>query len=308
MPAKSDTVYQVSGWIRTHQVAGQGMAFIAVYQYDAEGKLIRYRDFAKAYTTSPWQRYDYRFTPDPGVVRLHVMAGLYQARGTAWFDDVRLGDVTGVESRPLNTSTGTPAGGLEVSPEQIGAFDASFPLKRARSLRTASGQHVVREPIEWQGELRGWAASGVIGYDNARWVPLIETSDRYGRPRGAAAAMILNYAGFYAGSSWAYVGIENVDLLEDRQGPMAHGLGEVAKFMLEKLYLRNLVTDHRLYRDGEPVTVSVVVDNRGSEDRRVRVRFSLRGPGKRSDGSTRPCSARRSWNRYPWCRTSRGFT
>ncbi|OHB85265.1 MAG: hypothetical protein A2V98_14970 [Planctomycetes bacterium RBG_16_64_12] len=278
--AEPGTVYRVSGWVRTHQVSGPGMAFMALYQYDAGGKLVRFCDFAKVYNTTPWQRYDYRFTPDPGVVRLHVMAGLYQAQGTAWFDDLRLGDVTGVESRPMNTATGTPADGLEVSPEQIGVFDASFPLKRACSLRTASGQHVVGEQIERQGELRGWAASGVIGYDNARWVPLLETYDRYDRPRGAAAAMILNYDGFYAGSSWAYFGIQNVDLWKDRQGPMAHALGEVAKFMLRELFLRNLTSDHRLYREGEPVTVSVVVDNRGPGDRPVRVRFSLKRPAE----------------------------
>jgi hypothetical protein len=215
------------------------------------------------------------------------MAGLYQARGTAWFDDIRLGNVTGVEFRPINTSTGTPADGLEVAPEQIGAFDASFPLKRACSLHRAPGQQVVPEAVERQGEFRGWAASGVIGYDNARWVPLLETRDRYGRPRGAAAAMILNYAGFYAGSPWAYFGVENLDLFESRRGPVADALGNVAKFMLQRLFLRNLATDHRLYREGEPVAVSVVVDNRGLEDRRVRVRFSLNKPGQTQTLATR---------------------
>ncbi|HUT88613.1 MAG TPA: beta-galactosidase trimerization domain-containing protein [Thermoguttaceae bacterium] len=278
LPAEPGTVYRLSGWVRTDQVTGPGMAFIALYQYAADDQLVRFRDFARISGTTEWQRYDYRFTPDPGVTRLHVKAGLYQARGTAWFDDLRLGNVTGVEFRPMNTSTGTPADGLDVSPAQIGAFDASFPLKRACTLKTAPGQHVVREPVERKGDLRGWAASGVIGSDNARWIPLLQTYDRYGRPRGAAAAMILNYKGFYAGSCWAYFGVENVDLLEDPQGPTASAIAQVARFMRRKLFLRNLATDHRLYREGEPVTASVVVDNRGSEERPVRLRFSLAGP------------------------------
>lgn len=289
LAAEPMTVYRLSGWIRTDQVTGRGMAFLALYQYDAEGELVTFSDFASVHGTTDWQRYDYRFTPDAGVVRLHVKAGLYEANGTAWFDDVRLGDVTGVEFRPINTSTGEPGDGLEVAPAQIGVFDASFPLKRACSLRTAPGQHVVEQEIEREGELRGWAASGVIGYDNARWVPLVETFDRYDRPRGAAAAMVLNYKGFYAGSSWAYSGVENVDLFRDPQGPMARALGEAARFMVRGLFLRNLATDHRLYRAGEPVTVSVRVDNRGFEGRRVRVRFSL----ARAGDTDRPVTASR---------------
>jgi hypothetical protein len=278
VPATPGTVYRLSGWVRTRRVVGSGMAFMALYQYDEEDKLVEFRDFVKIHGTTAWQRYDYRFTPSAGVTRLHVKAGLYQAHGTAWFDDVRLGNVTGIEFRPMNTSTGTPADGLEVSPAQIGVFDPSFPLKRACTLRTAPGQHVIREPIERDGELRGWAACGVIGYDDARWIPLLQTFDRYGRRRGAAAAMTLNYRGFYAGSCWAYLGVENVDLLKDPEGPTASAIAQVAEFLLRKLFLHNLTTDHRLYRDGEPVTASVAVENRGCEDRRVRLRFSLAGP------------------------------
>ena len=44
----------------------------------------------------------------------------------------------------------------------------------------------------------------------ARWVPLLETYDRLQRPRGAAAAMILNHDGVYAGSTWAFFALDQL--------------------------------------------------------------------------------------------------
>ena len=82
--------------------------------------------------------------------------------------------------KPLNTASGKPLDGLELSREQIGIFDASFPLKRARRLQTAEGQTVVTamESIEC-GEFDGWSASGVVGFDRRggfrSWTPSTAT-------------------------------------------------------------------------------------------------------------------------------------
>lgn len=277
--AQPGTSYRISAWMRTRDVRGQGMAYLAVYQHDEQGRMIDFRDFATARNTTDWREYHYDFTPRPNVRRLRIQAGLYNATGTMWVDDVRLGNVTGVTSTAINTSTGKPADGLEVAPEQIGIFDPSFPLKRVASLRTAAGQLVLREPIDLAGEFEGWAASGVIGYDQARWIPLVEGFDRYGRRRGPVGAMILNYGGFYSGSCWAYFGIENQDLFADPESAAARGLQQAAGFLRRELFLRNLATDQRLYRAGETITASVVVDNRGAGEQAVRVRFTM-GPGR----------------------------
>ena len=276
LPCKPGGTYRITGWMRTRGVTGLGMAFMAVYQHDAAGKLVEFRDFAVARGTTGWQPFSYDFTPQPRVARLRIPLGLYQASGTAWFDDIRLGDVTAMNYRPMNTATGKPADGLEVAPTQIGVFDASFPLKRARSIRTAPGQSVVSRAVELSGDFQGWAASGVIGYDNARWIPLLAAYDRYGRPRGAAGAMVVNYQGFYSGSCWAYFGVENVDLFRDPKSAAAQALQDVARFLVRKTFLRNLKTDHRLYRRGEPVVVSVTMENRGSRPQRGKLVVALR--------------------------------
>ncbi len=288
LPAEPGKTYRISGWMRTRDVNGAGIAFIAIYQHDAAGKLVEHRDFASTRGTTPWQFYTHVFTPKPQVARLHVFFGFYLAHGTAWFDDIRLVETTGLQFRPMNTSTGKPGDGLAVAPTQIGIFDPSFPLKRARKIRTAPDQHVLREAVEHsphpsplpqgEGTVSGWAASGLVGYDNARWVPLLETFDRYGRPRGAAGAMLLHYNGPFAGSFWAYFGAENVDLWAETDGPAARGLQQIARFMLRKTFLHNLATDHRLYRKDEPVRAAVVVDNHGTQEFRGAVRFELFAP------------------------------
>jgi hypothetical protein len=275
LSAKPGTTYHVSCWMRASEVNGPGMAFMALYQFDAAGKLVEFADFAVARGTTPWRRHDYAVTPAAGVARLSLRLGLYQAQGTAWFDDIRMADVTGIEFRPMNTALGKPEDGLNVAPEQIGVFDPSYPLRRARQLKTAAEQQVIGQPIDLQGDWQGWAASGVVGYDDARWVPLLETYDRYGRCRGPAAAMTLHYNGNYAGSSWAYFGIENADLLADSHGPMARALQDVARFMVRGLFLHNLATGHRLYRADEPPAASVLVENQGAGPKQARVEFTM---------------------------------
>jgi len=197
--------------------------------------------------------------------------------------------------RPMGSARGKPMNELKLEPEQLGMFDASFPLKRACRLAAAQGQRIVRPSVELRCELQGWAASGIEGdyanngHDflkakiatNARWLPLLETYDRYGRPRGAAAAMLLNLAGFYAGSNWAYFGVENVDLFADPSGPGAQALQDAARFLVRGVYLAELNLAKRLLREGEPIEAQAVVRNTGVRPQSVWVAFSVGTAGKR---------------------------
>ncbi len=274
LPAQPGAEYRISAWMRSQDVVGLGYAFMAVYQYGAAGKMVDFRDFGTARGTTPWRQHVYTFTAQEDAARLHVMLGLYNAQGTAWFDDFRLAEITGLAFEPMNTARGQPEDGLLVSPAQLGMFDASFPLKRVRGLRSAPGQHVVDSGVDVPCSATGWAASGVTGADDARWIPLLETYDTYGRPRGAVAALLLHYRGFYSGSCWMYCGVDNQDLFGDPHSELARTLQNAAKFMIRKTFLRNLTTDHRLYRPGETVQAKVTVDNRGPRPQTVEVRFA----------------------------------
>ena len=117
---------------------------------------------------------------------MRVQAGLFRKSGTASFDDVRLVDLEEIGFEPINTSWGEPADGLEVATDQLGMFDPSYPLRRGCRVRTSPGQDVVTAEVQINEPIEGWAASGVVGNDQARWIPLLEVMDRYGRPRGPA--------------------------------------------------------------------------------------------------------------------------
>ena len=261
--------YRASGAVRATQLAGPGIAYIAVYQLDAQENIVEFRDFAVVREPGDWQSFEYHFVPTHRVDHVRVQWGFYMKSGVAFFDEVRLFDLTDVIYQPLNTSTGEPGDGLRVQPEQIGIFDPSYPLKRATQLRTAAGQSVVQGPLTLTQPWRGWAAAGVMGHDQARWIPLLETLDRYGHLRGPAGAMLLHYGGYYAGSNWVFFGVDNVDLFADPHGAAAQVLQQAARFLASKIYLRNLQTNLALYRSGESVQASVVVDNRSRADQSV---------------------------------------
>ena len=120
LPAQPGAEYRIAAWMRSQDVAGQGYAFMAVYQYDAAGKMVAFRDFGFARGTTPWRQHVYTFTAQRGAVRLHVMLGLYNAQGTAWFDDFRLAEITGLAFEPMNTARGRPEDGLVVSARPVG--------------------------------------------------------------------------------------------------------------------------------------------------------------------------------------------
>ena len=278
LPAVPGRSYEVSAWVKTEAVTGGGIAFVAMYQYDDAGALVEFRDFAAVRGTTPWTRYVHVFTPRSNVARLHLSFGLYQARGNAWIDDLRLCDVTGLAFRPMNTATGNPQDGLETLPLTLGMFDADYPLKRVAAARTARGQYVVPDGLEVAGPLSGWAASGTVG-EGDRWVPLLEGRDRYGRSRGAVAALLIHHAGPFAGSCWAYFGADNVDLLADPHGPGARALAGIARFLARGSSLTSLTTDRRLYRDGEPVRATATVARRGPAPWRGEVEVALASEG-----------------------------
>ncbi len=210
--------------------------------------------------------------------------------------------------RAMNSATGVALNELKLEPDQIGIFDPSFPLKRVARIRTAPGQQVVRSSIDLPGAFRGWAASGIVGdyanngpgfirkeiRTNARWVPLLEAYDRYGRARGPAASMLLNFDGHYAGSNWAYFGVESADLFDKVEGSTAELLREVVRFLVRGSYLHGTECHRRLYKVGETVTAKTVVANRGRRPLTLRVEFAWGPAGAKqlAQGTVRTVTVR----------------
>jgi hypothetical protein len=256
--------YRLRAAVRTRDIAGPCFAYAALYQHDAEDELVTFRDFAQVRGSSEWTEYAFETTADPRTAVLVVKCGIYRASGTAWFDGFALADVTGIEARPMNTATGQPQDGLVVSPAQIGVFDADYRLRRVQSVQAAAGQTIFPPDVAF-GPVQGWAASGVRGAEQTRWLPLLDTADRYGRPRGPAAALMIHYSGFFAGSAWAYFGVEDQDLFAAGNRAMGAGLCNLVRTMVRGVTLHDLRCDFASYAPGSTAKLSATIENRGAE-------------------------------------------
>ncbi len=274
VPAIPGHRYRIRAAVRTRDISASGFSYLALYQYDAQDKLVEFRDFAQVRGTADWKEYTFDAVAAPSTAVLVVRCGVYQASGTAWFDAFHLADTTGLEAKPMNTATGRPEDGLIVGAAQIGAFDADYRLRRVHSLRAAAGQALFPAAAAC-GPVQGWAAGAVRGVDQTRWTPLLDAFDRYGRPRGAAGALLVHYNGFFSSSAWAYFGVADRDLFTADQPAMLTGLGNLARNMVRGLYLRHPVSDFASYAPGATAKLTVTVENRGATKADVQVRLAL---------------------------------
>ncbi|HOX37767.1 MAG TPA: hypothetical protein PL033_07245 [Candidatus Brocadiia bacterium] len=253
--------YTAEGWMKTREIQGF-YAYMAVYQYDASDKLVEFQDFVQTRGTRDWRRYAYTFTANQMAARIQFQLGIYQATGEAWFDDAKLLDVTAVGNLRINTSEGAPKDGLEVRPDQIGVFDPSFPLKRVSRLVASPDQSIAPGDFELPLAATGWAATAVRGFHAAKYVPILDAVDRFGRSRGPAAAIIHHQEGAFAGSSWGFVGVDNADLFSGDPKCDALLVG-MARRLVEAVYIESIETDKALYSPGEKARVVVTIRNMG---------------------------------------------
>lgn len=272
---KAGQDYLAMGWLRTASIQGDGFAYLAVYQYGEDGKLVEFHDICQVRGTTDWTRYAYGFRAAGGAARIELQCGIYRASGTAWFDDV-----VAIETPPrhqINTSDGQPGDGLVTSPTQIGLCDPSVPLKRVARLAASPGQYVISPAVSLSDPIEGYMATGVTGNDQARWIPLLYAYDRLGRPRGAAGALLIHYAGLYAGSSWACFSVENRDLFARGDRAMGEAFVRTVRHMLRGVFLTRLTPEWASVSDGEANRVSARVCNGGIVPQTVRLRFTFLG-------------------------------
>ncbi len=183
----------------------------------------------------------------------------------------------------MNTARGEPGDALQVTPEQIGVFDAGFPLKRVSYAKAAPDQFILPKDFLADMPLTGWAATTVLGYNDARRVPLLDGYDRFGRLRGSVGSVTYRYNGHYARSAWAIFGADNCDLFPRGAPAAPELLGATVKALVTETFLHNLETNYACYRQGEPVAIKVKVSNFGLGVQKATVRLALT-PGPSPSG------------------------
>ncbi len=312
------------GNLRCRSVTGAGFAYLAVYQYDADEKLVTFKDTLQLRGDRDWTSSTYGFAVVGETATIDIKVGLFRCTGTASFDEISLQDQDGrelvndtgfenvsdpderkphhwyrtqpelaslvttvplagsqcakvklaaAEDEPLimNTARGQPGDSLKIGPEQIGVFDASFPLKRVDHAQAAPDQFVLPDDFLVDSPLEGWSATTVLGHDEARRVPLLEAYDGYKRLRGSVGSITYRYAGHYAQSSWAIFGTDNFDLFPRGAPAGPELLRPLVEALVTETFLHNLTTNYACYRQGEAVDVSLKVSNFGHEAQEVAV-------------------------------------
>ncbi|HEY5256705.1 MAG TPA: hypothetical protein VIJ53_18770, partial [Acidobacteriaceae bacterium] len=264
-------------WIRAVDIqpAPNGYACIGIEQLDKTGEpaYAAKVTFEELRSSAEWHKVERLFYLIPTCVKLRVRVGLMNATGNVWATGFRL------ESRSpqirINTALGFPQDDLEVSPTQIGMFDADFRLKRATAIQVAPGQSVLASKEKMLGEFDGYAASAVLGMNHARWIPLLRAVDTVGKNRGAAGAIVHNTRGAYARSTWAFFGVDNQDIFAEPSALGSDILKAVSRSLATKCNLHACETNYASYKHGEAVAMRVLVSNYGRRDASLTLRWAV---------------------------------
>ena len=272
------------------QAAPDGAASIGVEQLDKTGEpaYAARVTFAEMRGTTDWDSVERLFYLVPECVTLRVRVTLKNATGTVETSDVRL-EERSAQVR-INTAAGWPEDSLTVKNTQLGLFDADYRLKRVAGLQTVPLEGAVIKTENFAAE--GYAASGIVGMNNARWIPLLEAVDASGRTRGAAGAIMHHHHGPYTRSTWAFFGIENRDVLAEGSSAGLSAFTAAARALASKCYLHSLETDYATYREGETVRIRVLLSNYGLKAAVLKVRLVIRQNEVEAHGSLRGITPR----------------
>ena len=161
---------------------------------------------------------------------------------------------------PLGSRQVSGSDVLIIGPGQTPLFDTGNLLQRVATTRAASGQSIVPQSVRLaDGPISGYAATAMLGNSHAlapqvfsRRIPLLMAYDKVGRERGAAGALVYNFAGAWRGSSFAIFGVTSTDLFASG-GPLISHLPHIVKALIDRIYIRNLRTEFRHYEAGETV-------------------------------------------------------
>lgn len=260
---------------RSEGVSPGGYAYAALYERDSAGSIVQWFDCETLPLTAGPRTRTHVFRPHEAAATREVQLGVYNGAGAAVFDEVVVAPWP--EKTIMNSADGRPGDGLGLAPEQLGLFDPAFPLRRASRVVRADCPWAPDVEAESLEPLGGWAATGLTFVNGARWTPVLTTTDRYGRPTGAALSVLWHYGDYYAGSSWAYSGIES-DLFALLGESLASStLVACIERLRWGVFIRPVRCEFDSYAPGERPRCEVVVQNNAFTERSVTLRLAVAG-------------------------------
>jgi hypothetical protein len=179
-----------------------------------------------------------------------------------------------------------PATFLVPPADAISVCDAGAPLSDVARLAASADQAVVPLDLVMPGGAAGLSATGQTAQGEpgaplkARWVPLLDAVDRYGRVRGTALAVMQHFAGEYPGSSWAYSGISDRDLFRRSDDAGAALFRAVLDRVVGGAYLFDARAAQPCLRPGERLGASVCAANLAGQAHELTVALTVTLDGK----------------------------
>ncbi|MBN2328437.1 MAG: beta-galactosidase [Candidatus Omnitrophica bacterium] len=272
LPVEAGEAYLIGASVQAREVLGSGYAYLAVYQYDRDGGLIDFKDFAQVHGNQNWKRYEIPFLEiSPNAARVMFYGGLYLASGTLLFDDVTCAAIP-KEAR-INAHFGIPEDGLRVTPDQLTILSPDQPISGSR-LSVAANSPL---QIDWSfnGNVEGFEATAQLR-QNARWIPLIEAADRRGRFSGVAGALVRHYGGPFASSSWVIFGITNRDLFTGEEGEKL--LRDVIRLLRAGVFAQPLEMEYAIYNKADDITIGFELENTSPQRREIEAELQYYSP------------------------------
>lgn len=176
--------------------------------------------------------------------------------------------------------------------DQIGVFDAGYPLSRVTEVRPTPAQDIIVN-FDLKAPLEGYSATALTsvgghgaGPNRSRWLPLLACTDVYGHPRGEAAAIVHNFSGTFTGSSWAVFGITNRDLFEAGSPALKQVLLPTVASLLRHFYVHDTEAQYACYRQGEAVHLHTNISNFSRASQTGELRFIIRAQGSAAPTAT----------------------
>ncbi len=247
LPVEPGRTYLVGARLKTGPVQGSGYAYMAVYQYAADGKILHFIDFIQKQQAADWQRHETMVDVVPGAARVEFSAGFFRAAGTAWIDDVTCAPMP--REVRINAHYGKPEDGLIVEPDQLMMFS---PDQKYEGACDKSEHPLTGQGYEATAQLAGFA----------RWYCLYPYPQITGAGSPyysvARAGMVHHFEGPFAGSTWVLFGADQIDFF--KYGQNSKWI-EVAGLLKRGLFLRDVTTDTSFYHPRETVKIRARVSN-----------------------------------------------
>lgn len=200
----------------------------------------------------------------------------------------------------INTRTGRIRDAIFPQPEQIQLFDCCETLLQVSCTSTSMEMNGIMPEVSLCGSVAGLSARAQLGVNGhgfgpnrCTWRPLLTCQSAAEALRGYAGALVDNYAGTFAGSSWAFFGVTDRDLFAEGGEGATRLLPAVVDRLLGHVNLCETTAGYSCYRIGETARLRTKVANWGGRAREVVVRFRLTDEGGRqvAASSKRVCAA-----------------